>query len=188
VSTARPFRHGEKRGVHSEQGNYSDVGVWWEYQHLGYQLVSIANSGSYCTGVCSFDGLLPPPRRLCNRRCLSVCLLSSLCKNFQTYLHKIFKEEWQWANEQMIKFWWWSGSGIWICIATLVRRPSAEVCTVAVFLVGIDCGERQNCSINPKKYATGVFVWEWRGLCPQQVASLRSEKIVVKICQSTSSM
>jgi len=25
-------------------------------------------------------------------------------------LHDIFMEGWQWANEQMIKFWWRSGS------------------------------------------------------------------------------
>jgi len=24
---------------------------------------------------------------------------------------EIFRERWQWANEQMIKFWWRSGSG-----------------------------------------------------------------------------
>jgi len=28
-------------------------------------------------------------------------------------LHAIFKERWQWANEQMIKFWWWFGSVSW---------------------------------------------------------------------------
>jgi len=33
-----------------------------------------------------------------------------LHKNFQTDLHEIFREGWQWANEQMIKFWWQSGS------------------------------------------------------------------------------
>ena len=37
--------------------------------------------------------------------CLFVCLLSILCKNFQTNLHEIFREGWQWANEQTIKFW-----------------------------------------------------------------------------------
>jgi len=25
-------------------------------------------------------------------------------------LHEIFREGWQWASEQMIKFWWRSGS------------------------------------------------------------------------------
>ena len=51
--------------------------------------------------------LLPPPRRICNRRCLSVCLR----KNFRTDLHEIFREGWQQADEQMIKFWWRLGSG-----------------------------------------------------------------------------
>jgi len=27
-------------------------------------------------------------------------------KNFQTDLHEIFREGWQWVSEQMIKFWW----------------------------------------------------------------------------------
>ena len=40
----------------------------------------------------------------------SFCLLATLRKNFQTDLHEIFREGWQWANEQMIKFWWLSGS------------------------------------------------------------------------------
>ena len=35
-----------------------------------------------------------------------VCLLATLCKNLRTDLHEIFRE---WANEQMIKFWWRSG-------------------------------------------------------------------------------
>jgi len=52
--------------------------------------------------------------RLCFCRCLSVsfsvCLLATLCKNFQTHLREIFREGWQWADEQMIKFWWRSGS------------------------------------------------------------------------------
>ena len=76
----------------------------------------------------------------CFRRCLSVCLLAT---NFQTDLHEIFREGWQWAKEQMIKFWWQSRSRIRIriririrfCIATLVRRALAEVCTVPVLLV-----------------------------------------------------
>jgi len=52
---------------------------------------------------------LPPPRRLCFRCylfvCLFFCLLATLCKNFQTDLHEIFTEGWQSASEQMIKFW-----------------------------------------------------------------------------------
>jgi len=42
------------------------------------------------------------------------------------------------AGEQMIKFWWRSGSQIRIRVVTLVRRALAEVCTVPVLLV-IDC-------------------------------------------------
>jgi len=52
-------------------------------------------------------------------------------------LHENFTEYWQWASEQMIKFWWWSKSGIRICIAILVRRALMEVCTVPVLLVTI---------------------------------------------------
>jgi len=43
-------------------------------------------------------------------------------------LHEIFTEAWQWAIEQMIKF--WLRSGLRIRIATLVRCVLAEVCTV----------------------------------------------------------
>ena len=64
---------------------------------------------------------------------LFVCLLATLHKNVQTDLHEIFWEGWLWANEQMIKFWWRSGS--WIRIVTLVRRALAKVCTVLVLLV-----------------------------------------------------
>ena len=66
--------------------------------------------------------LLPPPRTICNRRCLSVCLLATLRKNFWTDSHEIFRKGWQWATEQTIKFWWRFGSRIRIRIhiATLV--------------------------------------------------------------------
>jgi len=52
-------------------------------------------------------------------------------------LHEIFREGWQWASEQTIKFWWRSGSQIpiRIRIATLVRRALGEVCPVPVLLV-----------------------------------------------------
>ena len=43
--------------------------------------------------------LLPLPRRMCFRNCLSVCLLAALCKNFQTHLHEIFREGWQLASK-----------------------------------------------------------------------------------------
>ena len=36
--------------------------------------------------------LLSPPRRLCFRRCLFVCLLATLRKNFRTDLHEIFRK------------------------------------------------------------------------------------------------
>ena len=76
--------------------------------------------------------LLPPPRRICNRRC--VCLsVSNFAENFRMDLHEIFREGWHWANEQTIKFWWQSGSRIQIM--TLVRRALAEVCIVPVLLV-----------------------------------------------------
>jgi len=39
-----------------------------------------------------------------------VCLLATLRKNFQTDLREIYREVWQWANEQMIKIWWRFGS------------------------------------------------------------------------------
>jgi len=61
------------------------------------------------TSQASFQSL-PPPRRLCFRRWLSVCLLATLHKNIRTDLHEIFGEGWQWANEEMIKFWWRFGS------------------------------------------------------------------------------
>jgi len=35
-----------------------------------------------------------------------VCLLTTLRKNFRTDLHEIFRECWQWANEQTTRFWW----------------------------------------------------------------------------------
>jgi len=40
----------------------------------------------------------------------SVCLLPTLRRNFQTDLHEILTEVWLWANEQMLKFRWRSGS------------------------------------------------------------------------------
>jgi len=42
--------------------------------------------------------------------CLFDCLLATLRKNFGMDLHEIFREGWQWASEQMTKFWWRSGS------------------------------------------------------------------------------
>ena len=53
-------------------------------------------------------------------------------------LHDIFREGWQWAIEQMVRFRWRSRTGSpdgGTDIATLVRRALAEVCTVPVLLV-----------------------------------------------------
>jgi len=36
--------------------------------------------------------------------CLFVC--TTLCKNFRTDLHEIFRKGCQWTNEQTIKLWW----------------------------------------------------------------------------------
>jgi len=44
--------------------------------------------------------------------CLSFCLLATMRKNSQTDLHEIFREGWQWAHQQTVKFWWRSGSRI----------------------------------------------------------------------------
>jgi len=71
---------------------------------------------------------------------MSVC--QQLCaKNFQTDLHEIFTEGWQWTSEKKINFCWQSGSGIRVRIrinvriGRLVRHALAEVCTVSVLLV-----------------------------------------------------
>jgi len=48
--------------------------------------------------------------RQCFRCCLSVSLLATLHKNFQTDLHETFSKGWQRANEQVFKFWWQIGN------------------------------------------------------------------------------
>ena len=96
---------------------------------------------------------------------MSVRLLATLHKNFETNLHEIFREGWQWANEQMIRF----GSdpdhrlntglfsgfvtigryGKWLTdinlllilirqMAALVKRALAEIRTVPVLPVSAD--------------------------------------------------
>jgi len=52
--------------------------------------------------------------------CLSVFLLATLCKDFRTDLHEVFTKGWQWANEQMFKFCWRSGSEM---VAIRIRDP-----------------------------------------------------------------
>jgi len=43
---------------------------------------------------------LPPQRKMCNRRCLFVCLsvINFAKKNFPTDLHESFRDCWQWLN------------------------------------------------------------------------------------------
>ena len=49
--------------------------------------------------------------------CLFVCLfVATLRKNFRTDLHEIFTVGWQWASEQVLKFWWRSNLRIRIRI------------------------------------------------------------------------
>ena len=39
--------------------------------------------------------------------CLSVCLsVSNFAQKLPNGFARNFREDWQWANEQMIKFWW----------------------------------------------------------------------------------
>jgi len=38
--------------------------------------------------------------------CLSVCLLATLRKHFQTDLHESYRKGCQWADDQLIKFLW----------------------------------------------------------------------------------
>ena len=70
--------------------------------------------GERSTGQCSFVSkpiyLFLTSAKEVMFSSLFVCLLATLRKNFRTDLHEIFREGWQWANEQTIKFWWRSGS------------------------------------------------------------------------------
>jgi len=77
------------------------------------------------------------------RSSLFVCLIAILRKNFWMdlqFLHEIVREGWQWASEQMIKFWWRSGWRIHIRmqIMTLVRHVLVEVCTAQGCGLGLD--------------------------------------------------
>ena len=82
------------------------------------------------------DSLLPKPRTMCFRRCLSACLFVG------NFVQKILNGfVWDFlgrsavGQQTNIKFWWRSRSGIRIRIMTLVRRSLAEVCTLPVLLV-----------------------------------------------------
>ena len=52
---------------------------------------------------------LPPPRRICFRRCFSVCV-SNFAQNFPSGFAWNFQGRLAMANEQLVKFWWRSGS------------------------------------------------------------------------------
>ena len=54
---------------------------------------------------------------VCFSVCLFVCLLVTLQKNFPADLNETFRKCWQWADEQVVKFWWqsWSPSGYGDC-------------------------------------------------------------------------
>ena len=94
---------------------------WTNFTTFSCCLCCPINIISLCYNELRFSALpvkllwLPPPRRICNRRCLFlclsvclffVCLLATLRRNFRTDLREILSEGWQWFNEQMIKFWW----------------------------------------------------------------------------------
>ena len=93
---------------------------------LGY-INPLRNTGS---PSCDVQLHYSPPWRICFRRCLSVCLpvcllLATLRKNFVTDLHEIFREGWQWASEQLIKF-WWVASGFEDCFPGLSLLADTE--------------------------------------------------------------
>jgi len=141
---ANPDSHeGPSAGAWSASIGWTDGTLSVDIDTDHSQFTSVSSVGSPVntrwTQLVRNDEILPPPRRICNRRCLSVCLspclLATLRKNFWTDLHEIFREGWQWVSEQMIKFWWRSESRILIWTAILVRRAMAEVCTVAVLLL-----------------------------------------------------
>jgi len=85
---------------------------WVNIMYTGLDAVGVDMQVSPPVSYRSSDvsSLLPPTRRICNRRCLFVCLLPTLRKSFRTDFHEIFREGWHWAIEQMVKFWWRSGS------------------------------------------------------------------------------
>jgi len=79
---------------------------------------------------------------------LFVCLLATLRKNFQTDLHEIIRECWQWSKEQMIEFWWRSGSrldtGIVFRIRHYweIRKVVSTDCTARHCSAGMACTNR----------------------------------------------
>ena len=119
-------------------GDCLNRATFYSYPYCDFVIVTGALSQICTIGwfVWTVLVLLSPPRRICNRHCFSVCLsVSNFVQKLLTDLHEIFREGWQWASEQMIKFWWRSRSQIPIWITALVRRALVEVCTVPVLLV-----------------------------------------------------
>ena len=87
--------------------------------------------------TCASAVLLPPSRRLCNARRLSVCLLSSLRKNYWTDLHENFTTNVSLNKEVTIKFLeviWIQSRGDGVCIRIRTRLALVEVCAVWVLL------------------------------------------------------
>ena len=68
---------------------------------------------------------------------LSVCLLATLHKNVRADLHEIFEEGWQWASEQMIKFWW--RSRYRDCFSDLSLLGNAESCINRLRCATLQC-------------------------------------------------
>ena len=134
------------------------VGASLSVQYVLTPFKSRLQSREACTTI-----LLPPPRRICFRRCLSVCLLATLRQNFRTDLHEVFRKGWQWTSEQITKISvairinvWIQGLfsgfvaigryGKWLTdinlllilirqMAALVKHALEEVCTAPVLLV-----------------------------------------------------
>ena len=83
---------------------------------------------------------LPPPRRICNRRCLFVCLpVSSFAQKLPNGFAWNFQGRLAIGQRTNPKFWWRSGwrIRIRIRIATLVRRALAEICIVVLLVLSV---------------------------------------------------
>ena len=124
---------------------------------------------------------LAPPRWVCNRRCLfvclSVCLLATLRKNVRTDLHEIFREGWQWASEQMTKFWWRSGSpsgysGYTDCFSDLSLLGDTES--------GIN---RLRCATLQRRYAlAGIAIATTTSLSHRPTTDSHDRRALAEVC------
>jgi len=92
--------------------------------------------------------LITSAREDCNRRCLFVCLLATLRKNFWTDLHEIFRECWQLGNEQTVTFWWRSRIRIRIADTGKTCLGGGMHCLSASSYYMIGCPS-YNCTGNP---------------------------------------